>query len=62
MPNKPRKKMLGPTLQLFDLVPITDPVELAAIDRPQQGLLDHIRWVELAAQPGIEVDSGEPSR
>ncbi len=27
------KKMLGPTLQEFDLVPVTDPVELAALDR-----------------------------
>jgi hypothetical protein len=26
------KKMLGPTLQLIELVPITDPAELAAID------------------------------
>jgi hypothetical protein len=33
MKNKPQKKMLGPTLQEFELVPITDPVELAAIDR-----------------------------
>lgn len=27
------KKMRGPTLQEFELVPITDPAELAAIDR-----------------------------
>lgn len=27
------KKMLGPTLQLFESEPITDPVELARIDR-----------------------------
>ena len=27
------KKMLGPTLQLIELVPITDPAELEAIDR-----------------------------
>ena len=25
--------MLGPTLQEFELVPVTDPVELAALDR-----------------------------
>lgn len=33
MKNIPQKKMLGPTLQLIELVPITDPAELAAIDR-----------------------------
>ena len=27
------KKMLGPTLQEIELVPITDPAELEAIDR-----------------------------
>ena len=27
------KKMLGPTLQLIELIPITDPAELEAIDR-----------------------------
>jgi len=31
--KKPSKKMLGPTLQEFELVPVTDPVELAALDR-----------------------------
>jgi hypothetical protein len=27
------KKMLGPTLQEFELVPVTDPAEFAALDR-----------------------------
>jgi hypothetical protein len=31
--KKPSKKMLGRTLQEFELVPVTDPVELAALDR-----------------------------
>jgi hypothetical protein len=31
--KKSPKKMLGPTLQEFELVPVTDPVELAALDR-----------------------------
>jgi hypothetical protein len=31
--NKSSKKMLGPTLQEFELIPVTDPVELAALDR-----------------------------
>ena len=33
MKKKSSKKMLGPTLQEFELVPVTDPVELAALDR-----------------------------
>ena len=33
MKKKSSKKMLGPTLQQFELVPVTDPVELAALDR-----------------------------
>jgi hypothetical protein len=31
--KKPPKKMLGPTLQEFELVPVTDPGELADLDR-----------------------------
>jgi hypothetical protein len=31
--KKPSKKMLGPTLQEFELVPVTDPVEQANLDR-----------------------------
>jgi hypothetical protein len=31
--KKSLKKMLGPTLQEFELVPVTDPVERAALDR-----------------------------
>jgi hypothetical protein len=33
MKKKSPKKMLGPTLQEFDLVPVTDPAEFAALDR-----------------------------
>ncbi len=33
MKNKSGKTMSGPTLQLFELVPVTDPAELEAIDR-----------------------------
>jgi hypothetical protein len=33
MKKKPQKKMRGPTLQEFELVEITDPAELEAIDR-----------------------------
>ena len=33
MKKKPSKKMLGPTLQQFELLPVTDPAEVAALDR-----------------------------
>lgn len=33
MKKKASKKMLGPTLQELELVPVTDPVERAALDR-----------------------------
>jgi len=33
MKKQAGKKMRGPTLQEFELVPITDPAELEAIDR-----------------------------
>ncbi len=33
MKKKSSKKMLGPTLQEFELVPVTDPAEWAALDR-----------------------------
>jgi hypothetical protein len=31
--KKPAKKMVGPTLQEFELIPVTDPVEFAEMDR-----------------------------
>ena len=33
MKKNPPRKMLGPTLQEFELVPVTDPAEAAALDR-----------------------------
>jgi hypothetical protein len=33
MKKKTPKKMLGPTLQEFELIPVTDPAEFAALDR-----------------------------
>lgn len=33
MKNRPQKKMRDLTVQKFELVPITDPAELEAIDR-----------------------------
>jgi hypothetical protein len=33
MKKKSQKKMLGPTLQEIELVPVTDPAEFAALER-----------------------------
>jgi hypothetical protein len=33
MKKKTQKKMLGPTLQQFELVAVTDPAEVVALDR-----------------------------
>ena len=33
MKKKMQRKMRGPTLQEFELVPVTNPAELAALDR-----------------------------
>jgi hypothetical protein len=33
MKKKPSKKILGPTLQVIELVPVTDPVVFAEMDR-----------------------------
>lgn len=53
MKNKPRKKMLGPTLQLFELVPITDPAELAAIDRRRKLAQKAMKVAEKAAEKAM---------
>ena len=42
------KKMHGPTLQEFELVPITDPAELEAIDRRRKEAMKGIRAAEKA--------------
>jgi hypothetical protein len=31
--KSPKAKMLGPTLHLIELIPVTDPVEFAEMDR-----------------------------
>ncbi len=33
MKKKPSKKLLAPTLHHCELIPVTDPVEFAALDR-----------------------------
>ncbi len=48
------KKMRGPTLQEFDSVPITDPVELAAIDRRCKAAQKVMRAAEKAAEKAAQ--------
>ncbi len=48
MEKEPKKKMRGPTLQEFELVPITDPAELEAIDRRRKEAMKVIREAERA--------------
>jgi hypothetical protein len=51
MKKKTPKKMLGPTLQEFEIVPVTDPAEFAALDR-------RCRAAE-KARAGAERDAGK---
>ena len=48
MRKKSAKKMLGPTLQEIELVPITDPAELEAIDRRRKAAEKAMRAAEKA--------------
>jgi hypothetical protein len=48
MEKKPKKKMHGPTRQEFELVPITDPIELEAIDRRRKSAMKVMRAAENA--------------
>jgi hypothetical protein len=50
--KKPSRKMLGPTLQEFELVPVTDLAELAALDR-------RCRAAEKAATAAAERKAGK---
>jgi sugar-specific transcriptional regulator TrmB len=48
MGKNPKKKMQRPTLQKFELVPITDPAELEAIDRRRKEAMKVMREAERA--------------
>jgi hypothetical protein len=48
MKKKTEKKMLGPTLQEIELVPITDPAELEAIDRRRKAAEKAMKAAEKA--------------
>jgi hypothetical protein len=53
--KKSSKKMLGPTLQEFELVPVTDPAELAALDR-------RCRAAEKAKAKAEKAGKGKPTK
>lgn len=55
MKKKPSKKMLGPTLQGFELVPVTDPGELATLDR-------RYRAAEKAKSAADRAGRGKPTK
>ena len=56
------KKMRGPTLQEFELVPITDPAELAAIDRRRKAAEKAMKAAEKALAPTARNASKRKSR
>jgi hypothetical protein len=53
--KKAPKKMLGPTLQEYELVPVTDPAELLALDR-------RCRAAEKATTTTKQAGKGKPSK
>jgi hypothetical protein len=53
--KKSSKKMLGPTLQEFELVPVTDAEEMAALDR-------RCRVAEKTRAAGEKVGKGKPTK
>jgi hypothetical protein len=53
--KKSPKKMLGPTLQEFELVPVTDAAELAALDR-------RCRAAEKAKAAAERAGKGKPTK
>lgn len=55
MKKKSSKKIWGPTLQEFELVPVTDPAELAALDR-------RCRAAEKAKAAAEKAGKGRPSK
>jgi hypothetical protein len=56
------KKMRGPTLQEFELVPITDPAELAAIDRRRKAAEKAMKAAEKAAEKVLAATARNASK
>jgi len=59
---KPQKEMRGPTLQEFELVPITDPAELEAIDRRRKAAKKAMRAAEKAYDAALRNANKRKSR
>ncbi len=62
MKKKTRKKMLGPTLQEIELVPITDPAELEAIDRRRKAAQKAMKAAEKAYDAALRNADKRESR
>ena len=62
MKKKTRKKMLGPTLQEIELVPITDPAELEAIDRRRKAAKKAMKAAEKAYDAALRNADKRESR
>lgn len=54
MKKQAEKKMRGPTLQEFELVPITDPAELEAIDRRRKAAEKAMRAAQKAYDAALQ--------
>ena len=62
MKKRADKKMRGPTLQEIELVPITDPAELEAIDRRRKAAEKVIRAAEKAYEAVLRKANNRKSR
>ena len=60
MKKKEPKKMLGPTLQEFELVAVTDPVEFVALDRRCRAAEKAMAKAERKAKEGSSSRGEEP--
>ena len=62
MKKQAGKKMRGPTLQEFELVPITDPAELEAIDRRRKAAEKAMKAAQKAYDPALRNAGKRKSR
>ena len=62
MKKQADKKMRGPTLQEIELVPITNPAELEAIDRRRKAAEKVIRAAEKAYEAVLRKANNRKSR
>lgn len=62
MKKKAERKMRGPTLQEIELVPITDPAALEAIDRRRKAAEKAMRAAEIAYDAALRNAGKRKSR